>query len=450
MLTKAAQAGDAVAVLFVDLDKFKEVNDLKGHLTGDGILQAVAGRLADHTGPETELARWGGDEFVMVRRLKGSSQEAVVLAEALRASITKPIALEMDTVLVDATIGIALFPHHGSLPDDLIRAADMAMYAAKGGKHGTVRLYDPGLAADLIERHELEESLRQAIPTNALQVFFQPIVNARSKRCEALEALLRWNEPSYGQVSPDKFIPLAERTGEIIAMGNWVLGEACRTAAAWEGERPPAVSVNVSVAQMLAGEFPGVVRDALSRSGLSADRLHLEVTESVFGGAHENIASALHSIRELGARVSLDDFGTGLSSLSDLHKLPIDIIKIDKSFVWGLEKGSRAIVDATLSIARALRLEVVAEGVEEPWQAEMLRALGVDYLQGYLYGKPMPSAEAQHYLAERQKRAGQHSRVVNKGAPLGWRREMGEGASMRTEARELADAVTPFCAGNHS
>ena len=419
-LAKAQQADDAVAVLFVDLDKFKEVNDVQGHLTGDRVLQAVAQRLSHSAGAGTDLARWGGDEFVVVRRLDRSPSQAITLAETVRASIARPIPLELDTVLIDATIGIAIFPEHGRLPDDLIRAADVAMYAAKEEKRGSVRLYDPALAEALIERHQLEESLRNAIATNAFQVFFQPIVSARTERCEAFEALLRWNEPSYGMVSPDKFIPLAERAGEIVSIGSWVLGEACRTAAAWPGKHPPAVSVNVSVAQLLSGDFSLAVLDSLTRSGLPPHRLHLELTESVFGGAHESIASTLRRIRELGVRISLDDFGTGLSSLSDLHNLPIDIIKIDKSFVRALGKKPPTIIGAIHSIARALHLEIIAEGVEKQWQAETLRALGIDYFQGFLYAKPMPAAQSLHYLLERQDQLAPQSKPANDAAPLHW------------------------------
>ncbi|MGC2111324.1 MAG: EAL domain-containing protein [Candidatus Korobacteraceae bacterium] len=426
ILAAAQQAGEAVALLFVDLDKFKEVNDVKGHLTGDRVLQAVAQRLSRSTGAGTDLARWGGDEFVVVRKLGGNSGEAIALAESVRASLVEPISLELDTVLIDATIGIAIFPEHGRLPDDLIRAADVAMYAGKEEKRGGVRLYDPALAAALIERHQLEESLRRAIATNAFRVLFQPIVNARDERCEALEALLRWNDPSYGAVSPDKFIPLAERAGEIVSIGRWVLGEACRTAAAWPGKQPPAVSVNVSVAQLLSGDFPFVVLDSLTKSGLPPHRLHLELTESVFGGAHESIASTLRRIRELGVRISLDDFGTGLSSLADLHNLPIDIIKIDKSFISALEKESPAIIGAILSIARALRLEIIAEGVENRWQAEILRAMGVDYFQGYLYAKPMTAAQAMHYLSERQEVLAPLSNSANEAAPLRWQLPTGD------------------------
>jgi diguanylate cyclase (GGDEF)-like protein len=418
ILAQAQEAGDGVAVLFVDLDKFKEVNDVKGHHAGDRVLQVVAQRLSRTAGAGTDLARWGGDEFVVVHKLGGNPREAIALAESVRANLAQPISLEADTILIDASIGIAMFPEHGKLPDDLIRAADVAMYAGKEEKRGSVRLYDPSLAEALLERHQLEESLRQAIPTGALQVFFQPIVSARSEQCEALEALLRWNEPNYGVISPDKFIPLAERAGEIVSIGRWVLGEACRTAVTWPGKRPPVVSVNVSVAQILAGDFTLTVLDSLTKSGLPPHRLHLELTESVFGGAHHSIASTLHRIRELGVRISLDDFGTGFSALADLHNLPIDVIKIDKSFVGAMEKESPAIISAMLSIARGLHLETIAEGVETRWQAETLRALGVDYFQGYLYAKPMAATQALHYLSRQPGKVPTRSGPATDGAPV--------------------------------
>jgi len=402
-LAKAEKSGDAVAVLFVDLDKFKEVNDIKGHLVGDRVLQVVSERLAKSLGAGTGLARWGGDEFVVVRKLLGSSREAIALAEAVRTSLGKPIEIDLETVLIDATVGISIFPGHGKTPDELIRAADVAMYAGKETKRGNVRLFDPTLAEELIERRQLEDSLREAIATNALWLAFQPIVDASSGRCEALEALLRWNQPRYGPVPPAKFIPIAERAGEIVSIGSWVLREASRQAAAWTGNQPPAVSVNVSAAQILSGDFDVIVLESLAESGLPPQRLHIELTESVFSDDHERIASMLRRIRQLGVRVSLDDFGTGFSSLAYLNNLPIDIVKIDKSFVRTAQKESRAIIGAILSISRALNLLTIAEGVESPSQAAALRAMGIDYFQGYLYSKPLTAAQALTYLAEREK-----------------------------------------------
>ena len=401
-LANAEESGGSVAVLFVDLDKFKEVNDVKGHHAGDRVLQVVAERLSGSLRPGTDLARWGGDEFVVVQKALGDPHEAVVLAEALRESLGRPIEIDLETILIDATIGISIFPEHGKAPDELIRAADVAMYAGKEEKRGKVRIFDPSLAEELVERHQLEQALREAIATDSLSLAFQPIVGASSEQCEALEALLRWDHPARGPIPPSEFIPIAERSGQILSIGSWVLREACCAAASWTGERPPAVSVNVSAAQVLSGDLAAEVFAALVRSGLPPHRLHIELTESLFAGDHGRIVSTLSRLREKGVRVSIDDFGTGFSSLAYLQNLPIDIVKIDRSFVRTMERDSHPVISAIVSISRALNLRMIAEGVENPAQAAMLRAMGVDYFQGYLYAKPLPASSVAQWLAERR------------------------------------------------
>jgi predicted signal transduction protein with EAL and GGDEF domain len=326
--------------------------------------------------------------------------QAHALALQLRHSLCTAISLGAETVHVDATIGIALFPNHGLTADELIRSADMAMYAAKQSGRGRVRTFDPALAAVVRERHILEDALREAIVKNELRLVFQPIVDAKTSRCESLEGLLRWEHPTRGTVGPGDFIPLAERSGEIIPIGRWVLEQACIAAASWPGTPAPAVSVNVSVSQIVAGTVVNDVRTALAMSGLPTSRLHLEVTETVFAGDHKLIIPTLVALRELGISISLDDFGTGFSSLSYLRSLPIDTIKIDKSFVDDVQQESGPIIRAIRALADALHIEVIAEGVETEADAATLLAMGINLLQGYLFAKPIPQALVHDWLID--------------------------------------------------
>jgi predicted signal transduction protein with EAL and GGDEF domain len=291
---------------------------------------------------------------------------------------------------VDATIGIALFPEHGRTADDLIRSADMAMYAAKQSGRGRVRAFDSALAETLRERHLLEEALREAIANDELRLVFQPIVNATTLECQALEALVRWEHPTRGVVLPNDFIPLAERSGDIVPIGRWVFEQACIAAASWPGSPAPALSLNVSVAQIVGGSVVDDVRAALSASGLPTSRLHLEVTETVFAEDHRLIIPTLVALRAIGVSISLDDFGTGFSSLSYLRSLPIDTIKIDKSFVDDVQNESGPIIKAIRALADALHIEVIAEGVETAADAATLLSMGVYLLQGYLFAQPIP------------------------------------------------------------
>ncbi len=392
-LERAETLDRSIAVLFLDLDKFKEVNDLLGHHAGDRVLREVVKRMNGVAPAGSTLARWGGDEFVLVHRLDAAAQPATVIGDRLRRTISEPVNIGQETVHVGASVGIAIYPDHGRTADELIRAADMAMYAAKQDGRDRVRTFDPSLADALSSRHILEQALREAIDRGSMRLMFQPIVSAQSWRCETLEALLRWDHPTLGTISPAVFIPLAERTGEIVAIGRWVLHEACMAAAAWQGDPAPAVSVNVSVAQVVSGSLIDDVRAALAASGLDPHRLELEVTESLFAGDFERTAiPTLEALRALGLRISLDDFGTGFSSLGYLRTLPIDTIKIDQSFVQLMHGDTRSIIEAMQSIARAFDLTVVAEGVETADQAAALGAMGVHFLQGYYFARPLEAA----------------------------------------------------------
>ena len=401
-LARAEAAGQSLAVLFLDLENFKEVNDLMGHVEGDRVLQIAATRLRNHLPPTVDLARWGGDEFVVTLPALNSADVAIELAAELSKCLRDPIEAGSGFVKIDASIGIALFPDHGRTEADLIRAADMAMYASKEEKRSKIKLFDPSLSLRLTEGHLLGHALRDAIENETLQVVFQPIITASTGKCEMLEALVRWNDPERGPVSPAEFIPIAERSGKIGALGRWVVAEACREAASWPGAKGPSVSVNVSATQIESGTLESDVATALKGAGLPASRLCLELTESVFAGDRRDVIPTLTLLRKAGVRISLDDFGTGFSCLADLRRLPIDHLKIDKSFVESLDTDSGPIVDTIVTAAKTFGLGVIAEGVETPAQAKTLIGLGVDHLQGYLFSDILSPDAARQWLHERQ------------------------------------------------
>ena len=400
----AAAPQTKAAVLFLDLDDFKKVNDLHGHAAGDQVLRVTADRVRRICLEDADVARWGGDEFVVL--LAGSLADSNVAhrAQAILDTLSEPIDIAGVALRVCGTIGIACFPSHGRSKDELIHAADLAMYAAK--KEGDpIKLFDHALAARVAEHHFLEQGLREAVTAGTLSVHYQPIFDASSGRCEIMEALLRWTHPQRGPIGPDVFIPVAEQSGQISAVGRFVLREACLAARDWPapraGARPPAVSVNVSVAQILSGELLDDVAAALSWSGLPTARLHLEITESIFAADHLRILPVLHELRARGVHLALDDFGTGFSSLALLKTLPIDTIKIDKVFVQEPGEAAATIIQAVLLIARAVRLQVTAEGVETEQQYAMLKTFGANRLQGYLLSRPMPSEDVAGWLLSR-------------------------------------------------
>jgi diguanylate cyclase (GGDEF)-like protein len=403
MLAEAEAAGSCLALLFIDLDKFKQVNDVRGHDTGDHVLRAAARLLRQHAGTRGKVARWGGDEFVLavpsdIIAPAGASDAALALAWKLRRAFAVPIQAGMDMLRVDATIGIALYPQDARTQDELIRAADMAMYEGKKEGGGRVKLFDPLLAQEVADRHMMEQALRDAIDNGDLSLVFQPIVASETGRCEALEALLRWAHPVLGPINPSVFIPVAEQSGQIGAIGRWVLMEACRAAAGWPGDAPP-VTVNVSVEQVLSGTLLADVSGALAASGLPVNRLQLEITESLFVTDQKRVTAVIAALRTSGVRILMDDFGSGYSSLACLSSLPLDVIKIDKSFVQAANQDGGAFIKAILLIARSLGLRVVAEGIETEAQRDTLCALGVEMLQGYLFARPMPDHAIAGWLA---------------------------------------------------
>jgi diguanylate cyclase (GGDEF)-like protein len=388
-----------LALLFLDLDEFKEVNDQHGHLAGDAVLRVVAERLRESLPRAGFAARWGGDEFIVVLPGLGRIEQVRMVAEKLRAELCVPIRLEDGTLRVGCSIGIALAPYHGRTPEALIIAADHAVYAAKTEGRDRVRVFDVALAKKAQRQHQIAQALPGALERNQLEIAYQPIVSAVDGTATHVEALARWRHPHWGAVSPGEFIAVAEANGQIHAMGRWVLRQACLDAARWPGANAPKVSVNVSAMQVNSGHLVSQVREALAAAKLSPRRLVIELTESLPMARSEGVSQTLSDLRAMGVTLAIDDFGTGYSSLSSLMKQPLSLVKIDQSFVKDVPGGGEVLIKATVDVALRFGLDVVAEGVETVLQRQRLEALGVNYMQGYLFGRPMPNQEFIAWLA---------------------------------------------------
>ncbi|MBN9426719.1 MAG: EAL domain-containing protein [Burkholderiales bacterium] len=386
--TAAAEA-PACALLFLDLDDFKHINDSLGHVVGDRVLQVVAQRLRARTRPGDLLARLGGDEFAVIRWGQHSVASASALAQQVLEAFREPCDIDGASVPIASSIGIALAPDHSSDPDTLLKHADMALYAAKAAGRRTWRFFERNMDERAQRRLSLCNDLRLALERNELELHYQPQVHLGDGRLAGFEALLRWNHPTRGSVPPSEFIPLAEETGLILPVGRWVLRQACRTAARWPEDL--CVAVNVSAVQFSRSNLIQEVREALSASGLPASRLELEITESLLVDDAITARETLSALREMGVRVALDDFGTGYSSLAYLRSFPLTKLKIDRSFVlsMGQDEGTRAIVRAIIALADALHLETTAEGVETEADHQILLTKGCKLGQGYLYARPM-------------------------------------------------------------
>jgi diguanylate cyclase (GGDEF)-like protein len=386
-----------VAVLFLDLDGFKLVNDSLGHTAGDQLLGLVAARLRAHVPLEgTVVARFGGDEFAVLLERVADPTTVTHLAERLLEALRAPFALDGHETFVNACVGVAV----GVLGEDdsgtLLRHADIALYRAKANGPSSVAVFAPVMEERVLARLQREVALRRAVEGGELRLHYQPVVELASGRMVGAEALVRWAHPELGLLLPVEFIPLAEETGLIVPLGNWVLGEACRQARAWQDatwSAPMGVSVNLSARQLRDPDLVAEVAGMLRENGLDARRLELEVTETVAMADAAVTRHALSALRRLGVRVSIDDFGTGHSSLGRLQELAPDALKIDRSFIAGLsrDRGSEAIVRAVSAMAHDLGLEVTAEGIETAEQAACLRTLGVDRGQGFYLGPPVPS-----------------------------------------------------------
>jgi diguanylate cyclase (GGDEF)-like protein/PAS domain S-box-containing protein len=391
-IASVSRRRDMAALLLLDLDRFKDINDTLGHPAGDLLLQQVAVRLAACVREVDTVARIGGDEFSIVLVGIKDAADAQLLSRRLLETFQMPFDLDGHEVLVTVSVGIALIPTDGSIPDNLLKHADIALYRAKEDGRNASRFFEPEMDARLQRRKALERELRLALSRDELALYYQPKVCLRSGEVAGSEALVRWQHPERGLVPPGEFIGVAEETGLILQLGAWVLRTACRQAAAWPNLE---VSVNISPAQFRQPDLVQVVRGALHDSGLAPQRLELEVTESVLIQQPDAAAKLLDDLKALGVRVAMDDFGTGYSSLSYLQRFHFDKIKVDRSFIWAIdtEPAAKAIVRAVINLADSLGMLTCAEGVETSGQLAALRREGCSEVQGYLFGKPMPAAE---------------------------------------------------------
>jgi diguanylate cyclase (GGDEF)-like protein len=401
-LSRRIHRTEMVAVHHLDLDQFKAVNDTFGHPAGDKLLKIVAERLRALVRETDTIARMGGDEFVIVQAPITDPTEATSLAQAIIASISEPFDLDGHQAAIGASVGIAVGPGDGLRPDKLLRNADLALYRAKGDGRGTFRFFEPAMDLQMQTRRIVEQDLRKALPAEEFELYYQPVVNLASNEISGFEALIRWNHPLRGMVAPSSFIPLAEEIGFIVPLGEWVIRQACLTAAQWPEHLH--VAVNISAAQFRSPGLLQVIVGALAASGLSPTRLEIEITETVLLQNRDTTLAVLHQLRALGVRIALDDFGTGYSSLTYLQCFPFDKIKIDRSFVKDITEntGSLNIVRAVAALAKGMGMTATAEGVETGEQLDKVTSEGCTEMQGYLFSRPLPVAEIERlFLPQR-------------------------------------------------
>jgi len=403
-MEQALERGEQFAVLFIDLDRFKGVNDTLGHPVGDALLCAVTKRLQMAVRGADTVARLGGDEFALIQ-IGARPTDAKELASRIIESISESFDVLGHQVVIGASLGIAMAPTDGTEPDLLLRNADMALYRAKGEGRGTYHFFQPEMDAQMQARRSLELDLRKALTNGEFEIHYQPLIDLASDKISGFEALVRWNHPERGIIGPDDFIPVAEEIGLIVPIGEWVLKQACKDAAAWPGKLT--VAVNLSAVQFRHPALALSVVSALGASGLAPARLELEITETVLLQDNRTVLDVLHQIRELGVRISMDDFGTGYSSLSYLRSFPFDKIKIDRSFIreLGKENDCVAIIRAVTRLGRSLGMITTAEGVETAEQLKILREEGCTQVQGYLFSAPKPATEIPQLLKKFRTRA---------------------------------------------
>jgi len=383
---------DSLGVFFVDLDRFK-------------VLKKAARRLQLAVPNALCIARWGGDEFVVVMpRTKNGAHEVEDAAQRMVERITREFDLGGNTISLSASVGVSMAPEHGTDPDELILHADMAVYEAKRAGRSTYRLFTLQWQQEAADKLQLIGALRDAVANDLMTAVYQPILDPNTGQVQSMEALMRWTDQNLGPVSPETFIPLAETNGLIDTMGTWMLRQACLDAKQFVGEDCKRVSVNVSAQQLSNPNFVRIVENVLTESGLPPEALELELTETVYAKDTDQILTILKTLRDRGVRVAIDDFGTGYSSLAYLQQFPVDVLKVDKSFVRGVETDSAQIVAAITSLAASLDVEVVAEGVETVGQLRSVRELGANHVQGYLFARPQPLDETIAWLLENRKR----------------------------------------------
>jgi diguanylate cyclase (GGDEF)-like protein len=405
-LAQAARSNQRVAVFFLDLDRFKDINDSLGHSTGDGLLKTVAERIRHCIREGDTLARFGGDEFTLLIPKIDQVEDAAKIAQKILETLKIPFSINEHELFVSTSVGISIYPNDGTDPETLVRNADTAMYRAKDQGRDNYQLYAPAMNARALERLALENMLRKALAHRELVLFYQPVVDMQSKNIVGVEALIRWRHPELGMVSPAHFISVAETSGLIIPIGDWVLRTACRQAKLWQKKVDPelTVAVNLSARQFQQPNLTEEIAEVLEETGLSPRYLELEITES---NAMQNADNTIYTLRELkalGVRIAMDDFGTGYSSLNYLKRFPIDTLKLDQSFVRDIttDPSDAAIATAVIAMAHSLNLKVIGEGVETEEQFSWLQKHQCDYIQGYLFSRPLPVEELEAYLADRK------------------------------------------------
>ena len=393
------KAGNGIAIYYLDLDRFKAVNDTFGHAVGDELLRQVAKRLRHAVRDKDVVARFSGDEFAVIQQDVADPEAVEMVAQRVLDGIGNRFKINDHLFHIGASIGVSLFPSDSRDADRLIKNADIALYRAKADGGNTFRFYEPTMDANMRERRSLEFELQEAVENEDFELFYQPLFDLKQNRICAFEALLRWNSPLRGRVPPAAFIGLAEETGLIAPIGKWVLRQACREAMKWPNDLK--VAVNVSAKQFKAGDLPLLVAAALAESGLAPSRVELEVTESVLLQNTEHTIDALRQLKDLGVSISMDDFGAGYSSLSYLYRFPFDKLKIDRSFVCesDADDNARSIIRAMTGLGRSIGMKIVAEGVETRDQLQAVRSEGCGEIQGYLISKPIPVNEIADLLA---------------------------------------------------
>ena len=384
---------EMIAVHHLDLDQFKAVNDTFGHHAGDRLLKIVAERLSGLVRDTDTIARMGGDEFVIVQAPIADPADATSLAQRAIALLSEPYDIDGHQAVIGASIGISVGPGDGIDPEKLLRSADLALYRAKGDGRGTFRFFEPVMDLQMQTRRIMEQDLRRALPSGEFELHYQPVVNLASNEISGFEALIRWNHPTKGMISPAAFIPLAEEIGFIVPMGEWVIRQACTTAEQWPDNLH--IAVNISAVQFRNPGLMQVITGALTASGLNPARLEIEITETVLLHNKEATLAVLHQLRALGIRIAMDDFGTGYSSLTYLQSFPFDKIKIDRSFVKDITEnsGSLNIVRAVAALANGMGMTATAEGVETKEQLDRIASEGCTEMQGFLFSKPLPARE---------------------------------------------------------
>lgn len=401
ILTAFKAAKRSCALLMLDLDRFKQVNDTLGHPAGDDLLKQVSQRLQRIVQGPAEIGRLGGDEFQVIIPDIDDRGKLGELGQRIIQMISQPYSIEGARAIIGTSVGIAIAPYDGIEPDELVKAADLALYAAKGGGRGQYRFYSNDLKDSAHERREIEEDLRDALERGELQMHYQAVVRAADNTLAGFEALMRWNHPERGPISPGVFIPIAEESGLITALGEWALRQACADAARWPGDLR--VAVNVSAQQFCSESLPSTVTSAIASARLRPHQLELEITESVFMGDAYAVDEMFKRLKKIGVKLSLDDFGTGYSSLGYLRKAPFDKIKIDQSFVRGSTEADNtnpAIITAIVSLANALNMETTAEGVEAMDELALVRTLGATNVQGFIYSRAVPQDQVLAKLAD--------------------------------------------------